>query len=400
MRFIVFATIAGLGMAAARSSLPVDIDRHGGDSSGYYSLAASVDGRAYLSWIEPMGARRHSFKFSTFERGRWSSPLAITTADNFFVNWGDHPSIAVLPDGVLVAHWLVNNDVRQGPYGYGLRIAESRDHGVTWRQIFKAGTDNLEEYSGFVSVLPGPSGWSAAYLTPFTSTASRVGAHHEASHMMTLKVAQFASNGDLLSDTVVDSDVCSCCNTSIAQTDRGPIIAYRDHRPGEIRDISVVRYRDGRWTDPRPVSSDGWVINACPSNGPSIDAVGNRVAVAWFTAAYQQPHVKLAFSDDTGDDFQPPLQIDGGKPVGWPRVVMLDDGGAVVCWLEATEDGRGEVRLRRVWADRRVGEPIVVASAAAGRSTGEPQLVRMGASVMIAWRSGRVRTSLVPIPTR
>lgn len=62
----------------------------------------------------------------------------------------------------------------------------------------------------------------------------------------------------------------------------------------EIRDISVIRLKDGKWSQPRWVAQDGWRINGCPVNGPAVAASDRHVAVAWFTGAANTQQVKLA----------------------------------------------------------------------------------------------------------
>ena len=73
---------------------------------------------------------------------------------------------------------------------------------------------------------------------------------------------------------IVDGDACSCCSTDMAETVDGPVAVYRDHDAGEIRDISIVRRVDGKWTAPAPVHRDGWMIAGCPTNGPAVAASG------------------------------------------------------------------------------------------------------------------------------
>lgn len=368
-----------------------DVPPPAGHGSGMYSLVAGGTDRAYLTWIEPLPDKASSLRFARLEQGRWSPAKEIAQSSNWFVNWADHPSLAALPDGSLAAHWLVNNDTKQGSYGYGIRIAHSRNGGDTWRTVFSAGTDNTRDYSGFVTFLPDTGGFSAAYLTPQPG-------REEADHVMGLKIARFDHQGATRSDVVADPDTCTCCTTTMVMTSAGPIAAYRDHQAGEIRDISLVRFVNGRWTAPQPVHRDGWEINACPTNGPVLAAAGSRVAIAWFTAARNEPRVKVAFSNDAGARFSPPVVIDGGRPVGWPSIVLLDDGSAVVGWLESLGGGVGEIRVRRIRPNGQLGPATKVASAAAGRSAGIPQMVRHGDGLLVAWRQEQVVTALVPIP--
>jgi hypothetical protein len=378
----------------------VDVPVPAAEGSGEAVLGLDHAGAPLLSWVDPDGPG-HALRFARFEQGRWTAPRTAARGADWFVNWADRPSVVSLADGSLMAHWLASAKVKQGDYGYGIRFAHSRD-GVAWREVYAAGDDNVTDYSGFVSILPAGSGASAVYLAPPAAGTSKAG-HHEAhgeDHVMTLRLATFGADGTSTSDTILDADTCSCCTTALVHTSRGPLVAYRDRAKGEVRDISVVRFVDGAWTAPSPVHRDGWVIPACPTNGPAVAARGDRVAIAWFTAADAVPRLNVALSADAGASFSAPTRIDGGTPVGWPAVVLLDDDDAAVVWLEAPGTGRGEIRLRRVSKDGTAGPVETVASAAPGRSTGILQMVRTPTGLLVAWRNERVRTALVREPRK
>jgi len=91
---------------------------------------------------------------------------------------------------------------------------------------------------------------------------------------------------------------------------------------------------DGDWSEPIKVHEDGWEISDCPVNGPAIDAKAKDAVVAWFTEAGGVPTVKVACSENTGRSFGTAFRIDQGKPVGRVDTVLLDDGSAIVSWVE------------------------------------------------------------------
>ncbi len=373
-----------------------DVPVPAANDAGIYSLAPRPGGGAYLSWLEP-AATGLALRFSTLTDGRWSPPVSIVEGRHLFSNWADHPSIAAQPDGTLLAQWPVINDGPQPPgsYNNSMRIARSTDGGTTWTEVFADGLDNTHSYTGFVSLLPTPAGARAVYLTP-----PRPISHDPLDHRMTLSHVALDAAGARGASGVVDGDTCSCCPTAVGLTAAGPIAAYRDHEPGEIRDIAIVRVVSGQWTPPTPVHRDGWKINGCPTNGPAIGVDGARVVVAWFTAANEVPRVKVAFSADSGATFDPPVQVDGASSVGRPAAVMLRDGSAVVAWLASTGAGTGdgELRLRRVSRQGAVGPVVVAGAASPGRSSGMPQMVQAGESLLVAWRSDRLRTVVLAPP--
>ena len=392
--------MAAFLVAPGAQALPAatPIESPAGAGSLAYGLSTGADGRTYLVWIEPAGADGHALKFSRLKGQAWSAPREISRGNNWFVNWADHASITATADGSLLAHWLVNTGRKQGAYGYGIRVARSVDGGSTWSTIFEDGMQNVSDYAGFLTLAPGAHGVEGIYLTPLAPDEGAAEGHGEHEAIKTLAAVSFGLDGSVKARKVADADVCSCCMTDIALTTAGPIAVYRNHLPGDIRDISIVRRVNGVWTEPAPVARDGWHIAGCPTNGPAVAARESRAAVAWFTAAEDTPRLKLAFSGDGGATFSAPTVIDDGRPVGWPDLVMLEDGSALVSWLERRGEGVGEILVRRVSAGQQPGRPLAVAESVSGRATGMPHMVRAGDRLLVAWRKGdRVLTASVPI---
>ena len=181
----------------------------------------------------------------------------------------------------------------------------------------------------------------------------------------------------------------------------GPVIAYRNRSPGEIRDIYVTRRMNGQWLAGMPVHDDGWKIAACPANGPAIAGDGRNVALAWFTAANDAPQVKLAFSTDAGASFTAPIRVDGGQPAGRVDVVLLGDGSALVTWIERIGGDAAAVRARRVMRDGRASEPLTIASSSAARASGFPRMAIVGRDAVFAWtaptRPSSIRLARLPV---
>jgi len=201
---------------------------------------------------------------------------------------------------------------------------------------------------------------------------------------MTVRTATIGADGLRAgADEEIDARVCDCCQTDAALTADGPVVVYRDRSQREVRDIALVRYSGGRWSEPVRVHDDGWEIDACPVNGPAIDARGRTVAVAWFTAP-DLPRVRLAFSQDAGRTFASPIDVARGDPAGRVDVVLLDDGRAVVSWLQLSPAG-AEIRAQPFDRDGVAGPDVVVASTSVQRASGFPQMVRAGDGLLFAW---------------
>jgi hypothetical protein len=369
--------------------------------SGEPNLTSTADGQVVLSWIERKPEKRHALRYALRTKGGgWGDARTISEGADWFVNWADFPSMAALPDGTLFAHWLAKSGA--GTYAYDVRVATSRDGGKSWNAPVVPHRDGTKTEHGFVSMTP----WSAnemgvVWLDGRKTAGAAHGAHGGAGSEMALVHTTLAADGKLGAETVLDGRVCDCCQTDVARAEGATVVVYRDRSPKEVRDMSVVRFADGRWSEPRALAHDGWEINGCPVNGPAIAAAGTRVAAAWFSAPKEMPRVTVAFSADAGATFGDPVTVDEGKPLGRVDVVVLEDGAALVSWLEQSDKG-ARLRVRRVAPDGTRGEPLTVAESSAARSSGFPRMVLSGGEVILAWRDGaepaKVRTAVISVP--
>ena len=364
-------------------------------------LHATADGPVILSWVEKVGEKRYALRFATHGAAAWSPARTVAEGDNWFVNWADFPSVIATADGGFAAHWLVKSG--PGAYAYDVNIARSKDGGKVWGSPIVPHTDRTETEHGFVSLLPLADGRLGAVwvdgrnLKDVTDHAEDQGPLPAS---MALRYAAIDSDGKLSDEAVLDERICECCQTSAALTSEGAIAVYRDRSEGEVRDIYYVRQQRGKWSEPRPVHADGWQINGCPVNGPSVAAVGRRVVVAWFTAAGDDPSVKVAFSGDAGATFGTPTRVDDGEAIGRVDVVMLPDGSALVCWMAGSAAG-GANKVRRVGLDGALGPVSVIAESDVSRSSGFPRMARTGEVVHFAWtqfgKPSRVRTATADV---
>ncbi len=339
-----------------------------------------------LSWLQrDADSVTTALRFATLDSsGAWSAAGDIVRAKDLFVNWADFPSVVPLASGKLLAHWLQRNGT--GRYSYDVRLAESGDGGRTWSPAPAATphAPGIPAEHGFVTVLPRAD--STADVLFLNGSPAPRNAAGERGPPMRLAMARWTAAGTVAGpEETLDMRTCDCCQTAAAVTSRGPVILYRDRSESETRDIYLRRFVDNAWTEAKPLHADGWVINACPVNGPAISAAGEQVAAVWFTGARDTAKVQLVFSADAGATFGAPIRIDGGMPSGRVDVELLTGGDALVTWIERMGKDSAEVRARIVRADGTTEPPLTVSPLSGGRASGFPRMVRRGNEIVLAW---------------
>lgn len=339
----------------------------------------AVEGGVAMSWLERHGSG-HRLRWSRWDDQQWSKAVTIAAGDSFFANWADFPSLRPLGGKQWAAHWLWKSGA--GKYAYDVRLSLSQDDGRTWSRPFTPHRDGTTTEHGFVSLLGEDQGVRAVWLDGRNFAGHAEGEHGGAE--MTVRTAVLQANGAVAEERELDGRCCECCATTAVRTRRGMLVAYRDRSADEIRDIALVRHENGRWTKPYRLHADGWKIAGCPVNGPAMDASGDQVVAAWFTAASDTARVFAAFSQDGGRVFSKPTRIDGHDPTGRVGAALMPDGSALITWIEK-ENGKAVFKVRRVTASGALGSPQIVTASSAARSSGFPQIVRTNDEVWFAW---------------
>jgi len=362
------------------------------------NLTSDDAGRVYLSWVLESSAGNR-LQYARLDEGGWSPVQTIASGDDWFVNWADVASLAVDGEGPVAAHFLRKSG--ESTYAYDA-VLTTPDGAGGWQPPTPMHLDRSPTEHGFVSLVPlGEGQVFATWLDGrnFADAGEPPGAD---AGPMTLRYGIFGPDGVAAARGLLDDRTCECCPTAAAQTSQGVLVAYRDRSPDEVRDIYVVRVGDEGATDPARVHDDGWVINGCPVNGPALAASGEQVALAWFTATGGSPAVKVSFSADAGASFGTPYRLDEGRPLGRVATALLDDGSAVVVWLETRDTGT-QILARHVDSSGPRSAPVALAETSGTRASGYPRLTRGRGGLVAAWTEtgdpSYVRTASLALPS-
>ncbi|WP_411727607.1 sialidase family protein [Methyloglobulus sp.] len=345
-----------------------------------HHLTHTADGKLILSWVETRGSK-NTVRFAVYDNAAWLPMQTVISTDS---KLADPPVVQGLSDGTLAAAWMlaVKND--KDPYAADIYLAHSKDGGQTWTAPIKPYGEQARIYDAQMSLAPLPDAGLALVWTDSrhvihddSKSASKKTSRHQL--MATVLNKDWQAGKEI----TLDDDVCSCCSTYTDVRDSELVTVYRDHLKGEVRDISAVRWNRNGAVQATPVHDDHWVINGCPSNGPSVDLSGQQTVVAWFTAGDGKGRVRVSFSAG-GDKFKSPIEVDD-QAIGYANALLLDDGSALVSWRH-NAGPEEELMVARVTAGGEVHDRTTVYRGSFARWPSKYLgIEKIGNEVFIAW---------------
>lgn len=342
----------------------------------------------FLSWTQKQSSA-NALMLSRLNGSTWTEPQVVAEGSNWFVNWADYPVIAT-KNGNFIAHYLEKSS--KDTYSYDIKITQSTDGGTVWQQPFVLHDDGKQAEHGFLTALPYKENFFVTWLDGRYTT----GHGHEADGgAMTLRAAIIGPQGQKIEEWELDDRVCDCCQTTAVITEAGPVVAYRDRSEKEVRDISVIKFADNTWSEPKAVYQDDWEIKGCPVNGPRMSAEGDHVVIGWFTAAENEPKVQISFSKDGGLTFTKPAKVDLGEPIGRIDIEILDEGNAFITWMEG-----GKILAAKVTVDGKISKRYTLAESNSSRSSGFPQITKREGKIIVAWTdavAGVIKTGVLAL---
>ena len=377
------------GKADAKA-LPFD----GGPGASTPSLAADPSRGIVLTWQTRNGNEAQLNYALMDANGRELRRGVIASGSDWFVNWADFPSLAVLDTGDWVSFWLQKSAA--DTYAYDIRVVRSSNGGGRWTAPVTPHLDGTATEHGFVSMQPLSEGRvQMLWLDGRNSGSAGHGDDHASEGPMSLRSAVIDRRGRVLESQELDGRTCSCCQTDSAALGEEIHAVYRDRSKAEIRDISMVtRDAGGRWSRPRRLHKDNWQTSACPVNGPAIAASGEQLIVAWPTLA--QPPLAVRYQVRKDDKVRAEAILEQSDAVlGRVDASAAADNGFAISWIGAGNGGSA-LKLAEVDAKGAIRNIRVIATLPPGHSTGNPRLLWYRDAHYLTWTesAGRGQTQV------
>ena len=400
------ATVAG-----CRQGTPVEqagtLPAAGGSASDAALASEPGTGDLLATWVAGDSASTQLFFSRSSDRGAsWSAPVRITSDAHDVAPTGEaSPRIVAAGRGRIAVAWPRPVPVpgRQWPAS-AIRVARSHDGGRTWSAPVTVNDDTASAPGGHNfhgAAWVGDSGIMVAWLDE----------RHGDSAVMaraSLTAAEPTSEPDAVVYTAFSPDfgvswepnrpvwgaACPCCRVTLARmNDGGALAAWRQHYPGNIRDVVIAPVAAVR-SEPVRVHRDDWVFPGCPHAGPAvaIGADGSR-HVVWYTGRTGGAGMYYARIDSAGRTGDALTLVTGDHIApSHAAAVALGDGGALAAY-DAASDGSRLIGLARIGRDGRIVWKTTVPGSAGGRY---PQLAQAAdGTVLLAWTGDTAGVSAI-----
>jgi hypothetical protein len=338
-------------------------------------------GVLYFAWVAgDTGSRQVRFARSTDSGGSWSVPVQVTAApgDVGPPHGEAAPRIVAIGGGRVALVWSKSVPVpgRRWPAS-AIRFARSLDGGATWSGARTLNDDSVAvpgTHTFHGVAWANDSGIVAAWLDE-RGGEGFTGHHHASGSPAAAPVTEsdariyIAASRDFGAtwepNRHVWGAVCPCCRVALARDrNAGVVSAWRQHLPGNIRDV-VTAPLVPEPADPVRVHADDWEYPGCPHSGPAL-AIGDDGVrhVAWYTGKQGREGVYYARVDSLGRAEGEPLALVAAATVqtAHSAALPLRDGGALVA-TDVGEDGGRAIRLLRVRGGRITGAVTIPGSA-------------------------------------
>lgn len=385
-------------LSCERSSLPepfteiTPID-HSIEADARYPYLHTHGDSVLVSWQSEQEEDMTQLHMSVLKDGEFTQTQDVIRGPEWFVNWADFPVVGSTRNGDFMISYMSSNG--PGTFAYDLNFITSIEPGE-WQKPFVPHADQTPTEHGFASIEPYGEDqlltiWlDGRQMDEPESSEDDHDSHdaHGTGDMSLMYGFVDPATGRVTGKGPLDLRVCECCPTSSTQTEEAAIFFYRDRAEDETRNISVIRYEFDRqeWSEPEYLYDDGWQIGGCPVNGPAADSYGNTTAAAWFTAPEDEPHVRVAFSEDHGATFSSPVNLHIDNALGRVDVQMINRETALVTWIDQV-DGETQLVARLVDKSGQKSAPQLLATDdyLAERSSGFPRITKSGSTIYMGW---------------
>ena len=377
--FVCFLLLIGLQSAAAMSHGPA------------LGTSAAVDQRGRL-WIARTEPAESGNSYVVLERSddrgvTWQAAVRVTArAEPVSADGENRPKLAFGPRDEMYVSWTSPTSEK---FTGDIRFARSLDGGARWSTPAVVHHDRKLITHRFESMLVDGAGriW-VAWIDRRDQNLAQAAAR-EYSGAAIYYAYSDDRGASWRGDFKLADHSCECCRIALALDANGRATAlWRHVFPPNERDHAIaVLQPEGRKVVIERATVDGWKVDACPHQGPSlsITADGIRHAV-WFNLVNGEGR---AFYGRLGSRAPEGVQA---LPVGASHADVATSGSTVaVAWKRFD----GSVTRVESWLSQDGGKSFAAGpTLATDGDSDQPRVVNDGGGILIVWRRADCASSI------
>lgn len=326
----------------------------------------------------------------------FSNPVRVNkTAEKVSARNEHRPKIKISQDGNIYLSWTMKLDKR---FTGHIRFSKSTDQGKTFNKPITINDDLNIISHRFDSLGVNDSG---DIFISWLDKRDNVKAIKEGKKYNGAAAYYAFSTDDGKSfnkNIKIADNSCECCRMSMAfDRDHLPVIAWRHIYGDNIRDHSIVRFKDNSTPlQPTRLSHDNWKINGCPHHGPSINIDNkNTFHTVWFNNAKINHGVFYANSNNLGQTFSKPVQIGNYERKASHADVLATDKSVYVIWQEYLKPHHQLYLMRSDNNGIEWSTPQLISTSI--QKTDYPFLISENNSVYASWHIPGQKYNLIPV---
>ncbi|WP_336514139.1 exo-alpha-sialidase [Pollutibacter soli] len=286
-----------------------------------------------LGWARSINDSVSVFCYAVSPDGgkSFGETIVIPGSDNLKAHAENLPKIIYKPSGEIIALWGASNPDPRNKYSGLVYYTQSFDHGKTWNKAIPLVTDTSGYDQRYYDVDLLPSGEAAITWLDNRKQSAADGS--------ALYFASTSGRSGFKNERMITEGCCQCCRTDLFIDSSGRIhVLYRGIIQDSIRDMLHSVSTDGgnKFSDPRLISNDRWILRGCPHTGPAMTENKKGIHFAWYTGGNNKG-CYYTLSGDNGESFVPRQQVSNAG--SHPQITTTPSEKLIIVWDEFVNAG-------------------------------------------------------------
>ncbi|GAB5555468.1 MAG: hypothetical protein Sapg2KO_50590 [Saprospiraceae bacterium] len=345
------------------------------------------DKQTYASWIENRNDGEQVLQYAERKNQAWTSPKTIAIGDQkWFINDLETPQITQFPQNpkALLASWLVNSNPRN-VYDHHLSLSQSKNGGKQWSSSFRPYSSEVPAYYGFLKFAPIAHDQLLTVWMDGRDTKQKIKDTEKyfpnLKGKMRLYTSSINKKGKVAPEQFLTDDFKALCPFELQTNGVGDVLlVYRNQQ----NNIVVQQYQKNEWKTAKEIHQDQWATKVT-TEGPIMDIINERVAIAWYTEQTKQAKLQLALSNNNGNDFAMINSPELPKLIGQMDLIWLDETTLALAWLEK-QDKQTILKLGHLNLQGQITHQETLFTFPGEIGPNKPQLAYSKGEILIAWK--------------